>query len=91
MAYKKQKAAEDPGRIKIKLMGRRGGPELTAMMHEAVLRLAEVGVPCLDKITIYATMSEPDGKILVPHRDRKPITEIIIENPYRSIAEDHGV
>ncbi|MGE0278462.1 MAG: hypothetical protein AB7R40_23950 [Nitrospiraceae bacterium] len=91
MAYKKRKPAEDPGRIKIRLTGRRNAAELTAMMNEAGLRLAELNVPCLDKITIYATMTDKDGKILVPQRDRKPVTEITVENPYRSIAEDHGV
>lgn len=92
MTYKrKQTAAEDQGRIKIRLMGRRAAAELQAMVNEAVLRLAELNVPRLDKITIYATMTDEDGKILVPHCDRKPVTEITIENPYRSIAEDHGV
>lgn len=92
MAGKKyQKQPDKPGRIKIKLLGLRNHAELQAMMTEVKIELDALNVPCLDEITLYATMKDPAGKILVPRRERQPVTEITVKAPYRSIADDHGL
>lgn len=91
MVKKYQKATDKPGRIKIKLLGLRNHAELQAMMTEVKIELDALNVPCLDEITLYATMKDPAGKILVPRRERQPVTEITVKAPYRSIADEHGV
>lgn len=87
MAEKKQK----PDGIRIQLKGLRSMQDLRAMLHEAVDKLEDLPITHARGINLYLTPADKEGNPVSPRQHRRPVADIIIEEPYRSIADEHGV
>ena len=87
MAEKKKK----PDGIRIQLKGLRSMQDLRAMLHEAVDKLEALPITHARGINLYLTPADKEGNPVAPRQHRRPVADIIIEEPYRSIADEHGV
>lgn len=64
--------------------------DLRAMLHEAADRIEALGVTHARGINLYLTLCDHKGAP-VTRIGREPIEDIVIEEPYRSAADEHGI
>lgn len=76
--------------LRIQLKGRPALPDLRAMLIEATERLDELGITHASGINLYITPVTPDGTPLTPVANGQSVKLIVVE-PYRSAAEEHGL
>ena len=87
MAEKKSK----PDGMRIQLKGLRTTQEMRAMLHDALNRLEDLGITHVRGANLYVTPADKEGSPVMPRQYRRKITSIIIEEPYRSAADEHGI
>lgn len=87
MTVKKEKSDS----VRIKLKGLRTTQDIRIMVHDAMCQLEELGVTHLRGVNLYVTPADAEGSPVMPRQYRKKITEITVEEPYRSIADEHKV
>lgn len=87
MAEKKSK----PEGMRIQLKGLRTTQEMRAMLHEAIDRLEAFGITHVRGTNLYLTPADKEGSPVMPRQYRRKVTSIIIEEPYRSAADEHGL
>lgn len=80
-----------PTGIRIQLKGLRTTQELRAMLHEAIDRLEALGITHLRGSNLYVTPADKEGNPVFPREHRRKINSITIEEPYRSVADEHGI
>ena len=77
--------------IRIRLEGSRDTGEILAMFREAIHKLRyDCGIKRFRAINIYVTPIDENGHVLTKFRNGKP-SPLVIAEPYRSAAEDHGL
>lgn len=77
--------------LRIKLKGLHPMQDVRAMLHEAVDRLEALAITHARGINLYLTPADKEGNPVSPRQNRRPLTEITIEEPYRSSADEHGL
>ncbi len=87
MTEKKSK----PESMRIQLKGLRTTQEMRAMLHDAINRLEDLGITHLRGTNLYVTPADKHGSPVMPRQYRRKVTSIIIEEPYRSAADEHGI
>ena len=87
MTEKKSK----PDGMRIQLKGLRSTQEMRAMLHDAINRLEDLGITHVRGTNLYLTPADKEGSPVMPRQYRRKITSIIIEEPYRSAADEHGL
>lgn len=80
-----------PDGIRIQLKGLRTTAEMRAMLYEAIDRLEDLGVTHLRGTNLYVTCADKNGTPVSPRQHRRKVTSLIIEEPYRSAADEHGL
>lgn len=76
--------------LRIQLKGRNALGDLRNMLIEATQRLSDLGITHASGINLYITPVAKDGTPVTPVKDGYPVSLIVIE-PYRSAAEEHGL
>ena len=64
--------------------------DLRAMLHLAVDELEALPITHARGINLYLTPADKEGIPVSPRQHRRPVKEIVIAEPYRSIADEHG-
>jgi hypothetical protein len=77
--------------MRIQLKGLRTTRELRAMLHEAVDQIEALGLKRVRGSNLYITPADEQGNPLTHIAKGKKIPDIIIAEPYRSAAEEHGL
>ncbi len=85
-----RKAPAKPKGLRIQLKGRNKLGDLRNMLIEAMQRLDDLGITHASGINLYITPVSKDGTPLTPLANGQPVNLIVIE-PYRSAAEEHGL
>lgn len=80
-----------PDGLRIQLKGLRSTQELRAMLHEAVDRLEALAITHARGINLYLTPADKEGNPVYPRQHRRRVADIVIEEPYRSAADEHGI
>lgn len=76
--------------LRVQLKGAPSLPELRGMVVEALQRLDDLGITHARGINLYLTPVTRDGTPVTPVANGHTVTLIVIE-PYRSAAEEHGL
>ena len=84
-------AKKTPAGMRIQLKGLRSTQDLRAMLHEAVDRLEELAITHARGINLYLTPADKEGNPVSPRQHRRPVADIVIDEPYRSAADEHGL
>lgn len=87
MTEKKSK----PEGMRIQLKGLRTTQEMRAMLHDAINRLEDLGITHVRGTNLYVTPADKEGSPVMPRQHKRKVTSIIIEEPYRSAADEHGI
>lgn len=90
----KPRAGKKSGRgrsFRVKLDGLVTPAELRVMLNEAVDRIEALGATHLRACYIYGTPSDARGQRVTLREGGRVISELVIEPPYRSAADEHGV
>lgn len=77
--------------FRVKLDGLVTPAELRAMLNEAVDRIERLGATHLRACYLYGTPVDARGQRVTLRDDGRVVSEIVIEPPYRSAADEHGV
>lgn len=80
-----------PDSFRAKLDGLVTPAELRAMLNEAVDRIEALGATHLRGTYLYATPADARGERVVLSEHGRPVGQIVIEPPYRSAADEHGL
>jgi hypothetical protein len=80
-----------PKGMKVQLKGLRTTLELRAMLHEAVDQIEALGIKTVRGTNLYLTPADEQGNPLTHIAKGKKIPDIVIAEPYRSAAEEHGL
>ena len=76
--------------LRVQLKGRNTLANLRNMLIEATQRLDDLGITHASGINLYITPVAKDGTPVTPVKDGYPVSVIVIE-PYRSAADEHGL
>ena len=85
-----KKVRENSKGLRIQLKGKNKLADLRNMLIEAVQRLDELGITHASGINLYISPVDKDGKPVTPLTNGRPVSLIVVE-PYRSAAEEHGL
>ena len=77
--------------LRIQLKGLRSMQDVRAMLHQAVDELEALPITHARGINLYLTPADKEGNPVSPRRNRRRVADITIEEPYRSIADEHGL
>mgnify|MGYP007037759415 CR=1 FL=1 len=77
--------------IRIQLKGQRTIKELRAMLFEAIGQLEEHGVIHVRGCNLYVTPLDEKGTPLTRFPGLRGMPSIVIEEPYRSAADEQGL
>lgn len=77
--------------IRIQLKGQRTIQELRAMLFEAIGQLEEHGVTHVRGCNLYVTPLDQNGTPLTRFPCLQGMPSIVIEEPYRSVADEQGL
>lgn len=82
---------EDPPKgLRIQLKGLHSTAELRAMLNEAVNEIEALNVQWVRGTNLYTTLCNKEATPVYPENENgKRITLITLENPYRSLADEH--
>ena len=80
-----------PKGMRIQLKGLRTTRELRAMLHEAVDQIEALGIKLVRGSNLYVTPTDEQGNQVTHISKGKKIPDIVIAEPYRSAAEEHGL
>ena len=75
--------------MRIKLEGLHSLHDIEVMIHEAFDKLRDRGVYHANAGNLYINISDPNGSPV--HLREYPSNTMVMNNPYRSIADDHGI
>jgi hypothetical protein len=77
--------------LRVKLEGLVTPQELRAMLNEAIDRLEALGATHLRACYLYGTPSDARGERVTLSEGGRVVSEIVIDPPYRSAADEHGL
>lgn len=77
--------------LRIQLKGLRSMHDLRAMLHLAVDELEALPITHARGINLYLTPADKEANPVYPRKNRRPVADITIEEPYRSAADEHGL
>lgn len=91
----KPKSPKKKGRnsksFRVKLDGLVTPAELRVMLNQAVDRVEALGATHLRACYLYGTPVDARGQRVTLREEGRVVSEIIIEPPYRSAADEHGI
>lgn len=81
-----------PKGMKIQLKGVLTIPEAVAGFHQAMEQLQAQGIKKMRGTNVYLTPADENGNPIVRiSRGQKILQDIVIVEPYRSAADEHGI
>lgn len=80
-----------PDGIRVTYKGRITTRELRDQLLEAVKRLENNGVTHVYSTNLYVSPCDAQGNAVRPHLNGHPLKAIILDPPYRSAADEHGI
>lgn len=92
--FKKRSSSKKSGKgdsFRVKLEGLITPAELRIMLNEAVDEIEALGATHLRHGYLYATPADSRGERVTLRDSGRIVSEIIIDPPYRSAADEHGV
>lgn len=80
-----------PKGMKIQLKGLLTIPEAVAGFHQAMEQLQAQGIKKMRGTNVYLTPTDENGNAVIRISRGQKIQDIVIVEPYRSAAEEHGL
>lgn len=81
-----------PRGMRIQLKGLHTTADMRAMLNEAIDQMEALAVTHVSGTNLYLTPADRHGNPVTPlGPGRRKISSLIIEEPYRSAAEEHGL
>lgn len=87
----KKKGGGSSNSFRVKLDGLVTPAELRVMLNEAVDRIEALGATHLRACYLYGTPADARGQRMTLVERGKAVSEVVIEPPYRSAADEHGI
>lgn len=85
-----KKEEPPPKGLRIQLKGLHSTTELRAMLNEAVDNIEALNVQWVRGTNLYTTLCDKEAAPVYPENENgKRISLIVLENPYRSVADEH--
>lgn len=81
-----------PRGMRIQLKGMHTTAEMRAMLNEAIDQIEALAVTHVSGTNLYLTPSDQHGNPVTPlGPGRRRISSLILTDPYRSAADEHGI
>lgn len=78
--------------LRIQLKGLHTTTDMRAMLNEAIDRIEALAVTHVSGTNLYLTPSDNHGNPVTPlGPGRKKVSSLILTEPYRSAADEHGL
>ncbi|MEW8560609.1 MAG: hypothetical protein AB2541_00850 [Candidatus Thiodiazotropha sp.] len=77
--------------MKVKLNGIITTEELRQLLYQAVTEVEDLGIRRMCGCNLYFTPVDGRGKSYKPRKDGKSVSEIDLDGPYRSAADEFDV
>lgn len=77
--------------MKIRFDGIITTAELRQLLYQAVTEMEDLGIRQMRGCNLYFTAVDANGRSVSPRINGRKITEITVDGPYKSAADDFGI